>query len=143
MVASGPEASIINYSSRFTLTGMSGSFSSHLMNGINSVVDSNALPIGEEHEREELRKRQNVGAYTIPYSLQTGPTKYAPMAKQPGSTIPAKSPTPQYPTSHYSIATTYLPEATVQQTLSAAATYSVSSVENTASPAPHPHDKNN
>lgn len=55
------------------------------------------------------------------------------MAKKPGSTIPVGTPTPQYPTSAYSVATTYLPQATVQMTLSASETYSVISIENTVS----------
>ncbi|KAB8232343.1 hypothetical protein ETB97_011083 [Aspergillus alliaceus] len=134
IVASGPDTIVENYSDRFTLTGMTGAFSSNLENEISS------LNMG--YEQEELRKRQAAGAYTIPYQLQTGPTRYAPMAKKPGSTIPTdKSPTPQYPTSAYDIATAYLPVPTVQTTVSASLTYSVSSIENTASPAPHPHDE--
>ncbi|KAB8200727.1 Ser-Thr-rich glycosyl-phosphatidyl-inositol-anchored membrane family protein [Aspergillus parasiticus SU-1] len=134
MVASGPDAHVINFSDRFTLTGMAGAFSSNLEDGIGLLSES--------HGQQELRRRQAVGAYTIPYQLQTGPTRYAPMAKKPGSTIPAdKSPTPQFPTSAYEIATAYLSAPTIQTTVSASLTYSVSSIENTASPAPHPHDK--
>ncbi|GKZ22818.1 hypothetical protein AbraIFM66951_006612 [Aspergillus brasiliensis] len=142
IAASGPEASVVNYSDRFTLTNMTGSFSPTIMNGIYSALYStDPSPPGHEDENhEELRKRQVAGPYTIPYQLQTGPTRYAPMAKKPGSTIPAGTPTPQYPASAYSIATTYLPQATVQVTLSASETYSVISIENTASPAPHAGD---
>ncbi|KAF7594290.1 hypothetical protein BBP40_009690 [Aspergillus hancockii] len=134
MVASGPDAFVINYSDRFTLVDMTGAFSPHLEN---DIISPNAVDM-----QQELRKRQAVGAYTIPYQLQTGPTRYAPMAKKPGSTIPAnKSPTPQFPTSAYDIATAYLSVPTVQTTVSATLTYSASSIENTASPAPHPHDE--
>ncbi|KAK5715240.1 Cell wall synthesis protein kre9 precursor [Elasticomyces elasticus] len=62
------------------------------------------------------------------------------MAKKPGSTIPPGKPTPQHPTSAYSIVTAYMGSPTVSTTKSAEATYSVSSIENTASPAAHPHD---
>ncbi|KAK1141361.1 Cell wall synthesis protein kre9 precursor [Aspergillus melleus] len=119
MIASGPDVSVVSLSPQFTLTGITGR-------------DNGAF--------QDLRKRQAVGAYTIPYHLQTGPTRYAPMAKKPGSTIPAKLPTPQFPTSAYSVATAYLPAPTVQATMSADRTYSVVSIENTASPAPHPED---
>ncbi|KAI9036593.1 putative beta-1,6-glucan biosynthesis protein (Knh1) [Aspergillus affinis] len=116
MTASGTDVSVVSHSHQFTVTGR----------------DNGAL--------QDLRKRQAIGAYTIPYHLQTGPTRYAPMAKKPGSTIPEKSPTPQFPTSSYSVATTYLAAPTVQATISATRTYSVVSIENTASPAPHPED---
>ncbi|KAE8151495.1 hypothetical protein BDV25DRAFT_152613 [Aspergillus avenaceus] len=134
MVASGADLSFVSHSDRFTLIDMTGDFPPNLVGGIRSI--------NEGHEQGELRKRQAAGAYTIPYQLQTGPTRYAPMAKKPGSTIPAanKTPTPQFPTSAYDIATTYLSTPSVQTTVSASLTYSVSSVENTASPAPHPHD---
>ncbi|KAH1529814.1 Cell wall synthesis protein kre9 precursor [Aspergillus fumigatus] len=140
MVASGPEAFAINFSNRFTLSNMTGSFPPHLVDDIRSLSNSDGYAV-----KEELRKR-GVGAayaaYTVPYPLQSGPTKYAPMAKEPGSTIPVKTkaPAPQFTASVYTIATTRLPPATVQATLSASATYSIVSVENTASPAPHPHD---
>ncbi|OOF92305.1 hypothetical protein ASPCADRAFT_133371 [Aspergillus carbonarius ITEM 5010] len=140
MVASGPEASVVNYSERFTLTNMTGAFSPPIVHGIHSAIHSLGSPINEGEEHEELRKRQMIGSYTIPYPLQTGPTRYAPMAKKPGSTIPAGLPTPQFSASPYTIATTYLPAATVQVTLSASETYSVVSIENTASPAPHSQD---
>ncbi|PYI09088.1 beta-1,6-glucan biosynthesis protein [Aspergillus sclerotiicarbonarius CBS 121057] len=140
IVASGPEASVVNYSDRFTLTNMTGSFSPLIVHGIHSAIHASGSPVNEGEEHEELRKRQMVGSYTIPYPLQTGPTRYAPMAKKPGSTIPAGSPTPQFSASPYTIATTYLPAATVQVTLSASETYSVVSIENTASPAPRSQD---
>lgn len=133
MVASGPEASVVNYSERFTLTNMTGAFSPPIVHGIHSAIHSLGSPINEGEEHEELRKRQMIGSYTIPYPLQTGPTRYAPMAKKPGSTIPAGLPTPQFSASPYTIATTYLPAATVQVTLSASETYSVVSIENTVS----------
>ncbi|KAF4213105.1 hypothetical protein CNMCM8980_000468 [Aspergillus fumigatiaffinis] len=139
MVASGPQAFAINFSKRFTLSNMTGSFPPHLVDEIRSLSD----PDGSA-AKEDLRKRAAgaaYAAYTVPYPLQSGPTKYAPMAKEPGSTIPAKTkaPAPQFTASVYTIATTWLPPATVQATLSASATYSIVSVENTASPAPHPH----
>ncbi|KAL3456334.1 hypothetical protein BJX64DRAFT_281452 [Aspergillus heterothallicus] len=76
--------------------------------------------------------------YKVPYSLQTGPTRYAPMAKKPGTAIPTTSPAPQFPASPYKIATAYLEPGTVETTLTASETVSVTMMENTATPAPHP-----
>jgi hypothetical protein len=68
----------------------------------------------------------------VPYQDQlTGLTRYAPAAKHPGTTITAKSRTRQFPTSSYSVATTYLSEPTVEVTVTATATFSTSSIENT------------
>ncbi|KAL4819034.1 hypothetical protein BDW67DRAFT_182596 [Aspergillus spinulosporus] len=76
--------------------------------------------------------------YKVPYSLQNGPTRYAPLAKKPGTAIATTLPTPQFPASPYIIATKYLNPGTVQTTLSATETLSVTMMENTAAPAPHP-----
>ncbi|KAL4889110.1 Ser-Thr-rich glycosyl-phosphatidyl-inositol-anchored membrane family-domain-containing protein [Aspergillus ambiguus] len=131
MVSSGPDAFTINYSQHFTISGMTGSFAP-IPGYYNQSVTG---------DRTELRKRQEEGAYTIPYELQVGPTRYAPMAKMPGTAIPANSsPTPLHPTSAYDIATTFLPMPTIQATMSASPTYSWISIENTASPAPNPQD---
>ncbi|KAL2221453.1 putative beta-1,6-glucan biosynthesis protein [Thermoascus aurantiacus ATCC 26904] len=140
MVSSGADTSVINYSKRFTLTQMTGTFSSRVKTGILSVSDTDGPAIKEDDEREELRKRQK-DMFTVPYEDQlTGLTRYAPMAKQPGTTITAKTPKPQYPTSSYVVATTFLPKPTIVTTLTAPQTFSTSSIENTASPAPHPDD---
>ncbi|PYH41875.1 putative beta-1,6-glucan biosynthesis protein (Knh1) [Aspergillus saccharolyticus JOP 1030-1] len=140
MVSWGPNASVINFSGRFSIVDMTGPMSTSIWQSLPSTNGSSPLPNGGPFQHEELRKRQVEDAFTVPYQLQTGPTRYAPMAKKPATTIPAKSPIPQFPASAYTIATTYLPPATVQITLSASVTYSVASFENTASPAPHLHD---
>ncbi|KAL2005283.1 hypothetical protein VTN00DRAFT_2493 [Thermoascus crustaceus] len=141
MVSSGVDTWVVNFSKRFTLTQMTGTFSSRVKNGILSISDTNGPAIEEQDEHEGLRKRQNAGKFTIPYEDQlTGLTRYAPMAKQPGTTITAKSPKPQHPTSAYVVATTFLPIPTIETTSTASQTFSTSSIENTASPAPHPEN---
>lgn len=171
MISSGPEIAVVNYSPRFTLTEMTGSFSPSLLNAIASIHDPTGPALqdsppfssyDEEGDTHDLRKRQvaapgghrfggNVGAdpnaaagrgglgkHTIPWQMQHGPTRYAPMAKKPGTTITAKSASRQYPTSSYDIATTYLPIPDVQTTISATATYSTHSIENTVCFSFHP-----
>lgn len=74
-----------------------------------------------------------VDPHTIPYGEQTGLTKYAPMPKMAGTTIPPldQSPTPQYPPFPFVKATTYLPAPTVQYTDMAYLTFTTHSIENT------------
>ncbi|OJK03339.1 hypothetical protein ASPACDRAFT_22964 [Aspergillus aculeatus ATCC 16872] len=140
MVSWGAGASVINVSEQFTITNMTSPVSTSVLHSLPPTINDSALSDCEMSRHHEPRKRQVEEAFTVPYQLQIGPTRYAPMAKKPASTIPAKLPTPQFPASAYTIATTYLPPATVQVTLSASVTYSVASIENTASPAPHLQD---
>ncbi len=86
--------------------------------------------IPAELGRNELRKRY-VDEHTVPYGMQEGPTKYAPMPKRAGTTIATRSPTPQYPPFPFSIATTYLGAPTVQYTDTAYMTWTTHSIENT------------
>jgi hypothetical protein len=87
-------------------------------------------PTENEIHGNELRKRQDLGMHTVPFGMQTGPTKYAPMPKRAGSTILDKSPTPQYPPFPFLIATAYLGEPTVQTTLSEYLSATVDATEN-------------
>ncbi|KAL2872247.1 putative beta-1,6-glucan biosynthesis protein (Knh1) [Aspergillus lucknowensis] len=94
---------------------------------------------GEDGTGVDIEKRKvAVDPYTVPYPLQTGPTRYAPVAKKPGTAIPTTSPKPQFPASPYRIATEYLEPGTVETTLTASETLSVTMMENTAAPAQHP-----
>lgn len=74
-----------------------------------------------------------VGSFAIPYNLQTGLTKYAPMQPVPGTKITQQSFTPMFPTSAYTVAKTWLPQASIVTTLTAPQTFSVSSMENPVS----------
>lgn len=70
-------------------------------------------------------------SYEIPYTLQTGPTRYAPMQPIPGTKITATAASMLHPTSSVVLATTYLPSATqYQTTVTQSQTFSVSSIEN-------------
>ncbi|KKK13859.1 hypothetical protein ARAM_001536 [Aspergillus rambellii] len=132
MVASGPDAFVVNFSERFTLTDMTGSFPPRLQ--------ATKSDFSTDTEDILQKRRVVVDPFTVPYSLQTGPTRYAPMAKRPGTAIATTSPVPQYPASPYNIATHYLEPATVLTTLTATDTRTLIDMENTAAPAPNPHD---
>ncbi|KAL4749369.1 hypothetical protein BDW72DRAFT_204823 [Aspergillus terricola var. indicus] len=100
---------------------------------LNSGVDQGA----GDHLHAQKRKIA-ADPFTVPYPLQTGPTRYAPLAKKPGTAIATTLPTAQFPASPYITATKYLKPGTVQTTLSATETLSVTMMKNTAAPAPHP-----
>ncbi|EED21781.1 beta-1,6-glucan boisynthesis protein (Knh1), putative [Talaromyces stipitatus ATCC 10500] len=135
---------LVNYSERFSVTGMTGTFSELVQYGLLLAANDTA----KYHQELKLRKRQVATAiipakdvYNVPYPQQTrGLTKYAPMGKRPATTITAKSGPPQFPTSAFEVAHTFLPIPTWQTTLTASRTWTTSGMENPATPAPHPKD---
>lgn len=67
-----------------------------------------------------------------PYSVQTGPTKTAPMQERPGTTITAKGEGRLYPTSSYEVARSRMAPADVVTTVTVARKWAVLSVVNEA-----------
>jgi hypothetical protein len=135
MVSRSVNTTVINYSQRFSLSGMTGTFSERVQTGLSLLPNVTG-------DHSELKKRQLAAVaaapaaalYNVPYPLQsTGLTKYAPMAQHPGTTITAKSAPPQFPTSPYTVAQTLLPIPTWQTTLTAPQTFSTTSIENPVS----------
>lgn len=71
------------------------------------------------------------GQFAIPYNMQPGLTRYAPMAPQPGTKITAKTGAPAlHTTSNVPVATHYLPIASISTTVTQSKPATVSSVEN-------------
>ena len=126
MVATTPDDIIIIHSNRFSLSGMTGSFSPQAKSGLETLSGTDSPPV-----HHELRRRQAAGSFAIPYGDQTGPTRYAPMAQQPPTKISLKSVVPLFPTSSYSVVKTHLPIPTVLTTLTEQNTFNVASIENT------------
>lgn len=125
--------SVINYSDRFTLTGMTGTFSTAEKTA-NDAVTSDAGPDTVNGVTDTTATTTTAaGAWGTPYDEQTGLTRYAPMQPLPGTTITATNTVPLWPTSSVSIATTYLPNPSIVTTLTQAGTYSFSSHANTVS----------
>jgi hypothetical protein len=125
---------VTNYSNRFTLTGMTGTFSQTVTNGlltvsgttgpdtVNNVVG--AAVAGTTAAAED-------GVWGTPYNLQSGLTKYAPMQPVPPTAITATNTSPLWPTSSVVLASTYLPIPSIVTTLTQPQTFSVSSHANT------------
>lgn len=124
---------VINYSDRFTLTGMVGTFPAAVVSGLASVTGTDGPATDNEVSNAAggASAAAAGGSYTVAYNLQTGLTKYAPMQPVPPTSITAKSATPLYPTSAYTVATTWMATPKVATTLTLSQTFSVSSVENT------------
>ncbi|KUJ19124.1 uncharacterized protein LY89DRAFT_706012 [Mollisia scopiformis] len=133
---------IWTYSDRFTLTGMTGSFSA-------AVIAANAAVVGTTGPDpvNDVTGTSNgaassaaAGAWGTPYNEQTGLTKYAPMQPVPPTAITATNTSPLWPTSSVVLASTFLPIASQVTTLTQANTFSVSSHANTAAAASSPTD---
>lgn len=124
---------IINYSSRFTITGMTGTTPATAITAVTALDGATAGPATENDVTTDAGTTAAAagGEFTVPYNLQTGLTKYAPMQPVPPTKITQKNYTPLYPTSSYSIATTYLPQASIATTMTESQTFSVVSIENT------------
>jgi hypothetical protein len=115
----------INYSGRFTISGMTGQFPADVIASLKSVSGTPGpedVPIGGA--------AQPTGGIGVPFNEQTGPIRYAPMPQVPPTSITAQDIDPLYPTSSVVIAKTYLgmPDAYTTQTV--AQTFSVASHPN-------------
>lgn len=124
---------IWNYSSRFTLTGMTGSFSAAVAADVLAVTgtDGPAVVNDVTGSGTTATAGTGVGPWATPYNLQVGLTKYAPMAPVPGTAITATNTSPLWPTSSVVLASTFLPVASQVTTLTQSQTYSVASHANT------------
>jgi hypothetical protein len=118
-----------NYSTRFTLTGMTGVFSPAVQTAVAGVS-------GTTGPNTVNRVAANAGLapageWGTPYNLQTGLTKYAPMQPVPPTKITATNTSPLWPTSSVSLASTFLPIPSVLATIVQGNTFKVSSHANT------------
>lgn len=135
IISSTAGGTVTNYSPRFSLTGMTGTFPPNVEAGIKKVKGTTSPPTAKD-----LANSPDAGApdpvapdasYAIPFLSQTGTIMYAPMQGRPGTKITAKSISPAYPTSSVKIATTHLPPPKQITTHTLSMTISTSSRENT------------
>ena len=150
MISAATGGVVINYSDRFTLSGMTGTFPPNVEAGVKSVKGTSGPPT----ENNINSSPQNPGAgpaglpggeYTVPYTMQTGLTRYAPMPPMAATKITARGNSPQWPVSGYVVAVTPLGTPNAVTTMTAPITFSASSVENTVCCSTHsriigPHD---
>lgn len=120
----------IHYSPRFKLTGMSGT------TGTLDVTETGSVP--GSYVSGFTTATVNSDSFTVPYTLQTGKTRYAPMQTQPGSTVTATTWSMKFPTSAVTYYSTKLASPIVQSTITPGWSYTAESAVNYASVAPYP-----
>jgi len=135
---------VINYSARFNITGMTGSFPAAITTAL-AAVSGTAGPATSNNVAAAAPaaadSAADTGNYAIPYNQQTGPIRYAPMQPIPATKITAVNTAPLWPTSSVVVATTLLPIPSIQTTITqAGAPQTFASHANTASAAPQPSD---
>lgn len=136
-VPSSGGGTVTNYSPRFSLSGMTGSFTPAIKTAAQGVTGTagpapqNAVVAARGPQDQVTDAPQ--GPYSITYTAQDGLTKYAPMQGRPGTKISAKTASPRYPTSSVSFYKTNAPTPKQVTTLTLSNTFSVSSSENSVS----------
>ena len=125
---------IINYSSRFGLSAMTGTFAPDIVSALATVTGTTGPP-NPAVAPAAAAPSANPGGdpFAIPYNEQTGNVRYAPMQPLPPTSITAQNTSPLWPTSSVVIATTFLPIPTITTTYTQAETWSFSSHPNTVS----------
>lgn len=120
-----------NYSPRFSISGMTGTFPANVLAGIKNVkgtagppTENNVVDPGSSSGTPED------SVYAIPFPSQSAKIMYAPMQGRPGSKITAKTASPRYQTSSVQIATTFLAPPVQTTTFTKSLTISVESQEN-------------
>jgi hypothetical protein len=124
---------VTNFSPRFSLSGMTGKFPPEVIKGMDGVTGTDG-PARLDETSDGAAANPADGDYGVEYTMQTGPTRYAPMQPIPPTKITKKEAKPLHPTSAFTIATTFLPPPKIHQTtITQSQTYSVKSRENTVS----------
>ena len=133
MICAAQGGTIISYSDRFSISGMTGAFSPTVASAAKAIKDTKG-PDTQNNIGDSGGGQTAASSGTVaPYTAQTGPIRYAPMQQKPGTKITAKSASRRYPTSSVRIASTYLPPASQTQTVTATNTFTTQSTEHTVS----------
>ncbi|KAH3666603.1 hypothetical protein WICMUC_005587 [Wickerhamomyces mucosus] len=130
------EGFTIHYTKRFTLTDMTGSYQPTVGLVSNPPDAQTSLSTGA------TVISINSASFSIPYTSQTGYTRYAPMQLQPGTKVTkGKSDwTRKYPTSAVTYYTSIRTTMDQSSTITPGWSYSWTSAINWASPAPFPSE---
>jgi hypothetical protein len=137
-VSAATGGTVVNFSDRFTLRSMAGTFPALITQGLRTVsgtagpVDQNNIQAPQAGGGANTPAAGD-GAYDTPYTLQTNSIRYAPMPPMAQSSITAKNASPQWPTSAYTVFQTIAgtPDAITTNTLPI--TFAASSRENPVS----------
>jgi len=124
---------VTNYSPRFSLSGMTGTFPQSVIDGMQDVTGTDGPATENNVQGAAASSGSGTASFALPWSMQTGLTKYVGMQPYPPSKITQKTKTPLYPTSPYTIATTAMAHPTILTTVTQPITWSFSQVENPVS----------
>ncbi|KAL1606058.1 Cell wall synthesis protein kre9 precursor [Nothophoma quercina] len=134
MVAVGKTGGeLTTYSDRFSYSGMTGSWGTTVKAALDDLDGTDGPATKDTTGDSDGATTGASGDYGVAYTMQTGPTRYAPMQPVPPKKVTATNTKPLYPTSSVKIATALLPIPSIQTTITQSQTFSVSSVENTVS----------
>jgi hypothetical protein len=122
-------SSTLNYSPRVQLQSMTGATSTFIATVDGSSPDGSTSLVGNSI---------NSASFTIPYTLQTGKSKFAPMQTQPGSVVTATTWTRKYPASAVTYFSTKADSPFCVSTITPGWDYTPESAVNWATPAPFP-----
>lgn len=123
---------VTNFSPRFSLSGMTGTFPPEIVTALKDVKGTDG-PDRVDATTGDGPVDPADGEFGVEYTMQTGPTRYAPMQPIPPTKITKKEAKPLHPTSAFTVATTFLPNPKIQTTITQSQTYSVQSRQNTVS----------
>lgn len=145
---------VINYSSRFTASGMTGTFKPEVIAALKDVTGTTGPPTKNNVKGSSSTSSSATtttaavpssidplaGLYGTPYTLQTGLMRYAPMQPQPKTKITKTGTERMWPTSSVKMATAYLPIPSITKTLTQSRTHSVQSHPCSEPPRAQPSD---
>ncbi|SCV03411.1 LANO_0G03972g1_1 [Lachancea nothofagi CBS 11611] len=122
----------IQYSPRFLLSSMAGT--------ITPTVSTTSQPANQVQYNTETNKATGdiSKSFTIPYTEQTGPTRYAPMQMQPSGSVTATTWTRRFATSSVTYYSTFYPSQEQVSTITPGWSYTITSAVNWATPQPYP-----
>lgn len=110
---------------------MTGTFPPVVVDGMKNVKGTTGPPTDDATAKDGANANPDAQLFDVEYTMQTGPTRYAPMQPVPGTKVTKKEATPQYPPSSVPIASVHLPIPKIQTTITQSQTHKVSSMENT------------
>ncbi|CAI4037853.1 hypothetical protein SMKI_04G1870 [Saccharomyces mikatae IFO 1815] len=124
----------IHYTNRFKLKGMVGS----------KLANPSMITIAPEAQTRittgDLGATIDSKSFTVPYNLQTGVVKYAPMQLQPATRVTAKTWKRKYATSEVTYYYTLRNSVDQHTTVTPGWSYTITADSNYATPAPMPAD---
>lgn len=137
MISAATGGVVINYSGRFSLASMDGSFPATVITGLKTVTGTAGPPTENDIQAPQVGGAGTVAAgaaqYGTPYTAQTGAVRYAPMPPMAQTKITAKNASPQWPTSAYTPYNAAAGSPNAISTNTAPQTFSTVSMENTVS----------